>query len=111
MIEPDTPQDLSPDNTCSICVALVWKYLGVEVEVRPVDDQYHDFMKYPSKIVAAVLAGTHTAHLRSSQQQLTIRAATMWKASPLCPTHAAKIVDREHLSYLHSPHSYGGYRR
>ena len=111
MTEPDTPPDLGPDSLCALCVAMVWKYLSTDLETLPIDDGWKERRQYPSKIIASVLAGTHTAYLRSSQEQLSIRAVTMWKGSPLCPSHAAQVVDREHLSFLHSSHSYGGYRR
>lgn len=104
----DAPNETGPDSLCSICITLVWRHIGNGLDVHPVDEHWKSLQSYPSRLIDAVLAGTHTASLRDTHQQLAIRTATIWRGTPLCLSHAAELVSREHLS---PPHSHGGYRR
>lgn len=81
---------------CALCISELYhaprnlrRVLGTWVE--------KDMEAYPSKIIAGVLAGTHTVEIldhtgRGDGTQLTFRAVTVFQGTDLCATHVTKMT-------------------
>lgn len=80
---------------CCLCISALYQ---VPREQRLVRGSFveKDMEAYPSKIIAGVLAGTHTVEIldhlgRGDGHQLTFKAVTVFQGSDLCATHVTKM--------------------
>ncbi len=80
---------------CALCIRELY---AAPRNCRRVFGEYErDIEDYPSKIIAGVLAGTHTVTIvditgKGDGQQLTFKAVTVYQGSDLCAGHVTKVA-------------------
>lgn len=79
------------DAMCALCISELYSAPSHFLIIRPTPEDYR-MTDYPSKIISAVLAGTHTVELGMNGQQLTFLAVTVYQGTDLCATHVTKMT-------------------
>ncbi|SRR6266567_23993 len=81
---------------CALCIQELYASAPHCRRISPVlepKDAHH----YPSKIISAVLAGTHTLEVtditgRGNGLHLTFKAVTVWQGTDLCAGHVVQMT-------------------
>ena len=92
----ETPPGPRLEALCALCIREL--YAAPRNCRRIMGEPYQrDMDAYPSKIIGAVLAGTHTVTIvditgKGDGLQLTFKAVTVYQATDLCASHVTMVA-------------------
>lgn len=94
----EAPTGPAAEALCALCIQDLYNSDPNYRIIRPAPEDPR-MAWYPSKIIAVVLAGTHTVELGGNGEQLTFRAVTVFQGTDLCASHVTRMAMMGQRSY------------